>query len=393
MKTQDLIRNYDSYVMSTYARLPVALMTGKGARVQDSTGKEYLDFFPGWAVSGLGHCHPTVVKALKKQLSRIMHVSNNFYNELQGELAKVISKNSINGKVFFGNSGAEANEAMIKLSRRYGGSKRFEIISMEGSFHGRTLATVALTGQSKYNKAFEPLPRGFKKVPFNDIKAIKEAITKKTVAIVLELIQGEGGINIASKGYIKALRNLCTKNDILLIFDEVQTGIGRTGKMFCFEHYGIEPDMITIAKSLGGGFPIGPLVAKNSVADMFTPGLHASTFGGSPLACSCALATFKAIKEGSLLSNAEHMGKYLFEKLSSLKKKYSFIKDIRGIGLMIGLELSRPGKSIVDACMEEGLLINCTQEKILRFLPPITITKKQIDKGMVLFENALLKHL
>lgn len=393
MKNEEIIRLYNEYVMPTYMKTPLILTRGKGARVWDLDGKEYLDFFPGWAVSGLGHCHTEVVRALTRQLSKIIHVSNNFYNELQGDLARVISKNSFDGKVFFANSGAEANEAAIKLSRLYGKQARFEIISAENSFHGRTLATLTLTGQKKHRQGFEPLPSGFKTVPFNDIVAIEKAVSDKTVAIIVELIQGEGGINVTTREYIRFLRRFCTKKDILLIFDEVQTGMGRTGKMFCYQHFGVEPDMMTLAKTLGGGFPIGALIAKRKIADTFTPGTHASTFGGSPLACAAALAIFRTIENQNLLSNTVSMGEYLFEKLKGLKEKFSFIKEIRGIGLMLGIELLKPGKSIADACMQEGLLINCTQEKVLRLLPPLTINKKDIDKGVKLLEKGFLNQI
>ncbi|MBM3253693.1 MAG: aminotransferase class III-fold pyridoxal phosphate-dependent enzyme, partial [Candidatus Omnitrophica bacterium] len=301
--------------------------------------------------------------------------------------------NSFDGEVFFANSGAEANEAAIKLARLYGGPDRFETISMENSFHGRTLATLTLTGQEKHRQGFEPLPEGFRTVPFNDIKAIEEAVNEKTIAIIVELIQGEGGINVASKEYIRFLRRFCSKKDILLIFDEVQTGMGRTGKMFCFQHFGIEPDMMSLSKTLGGGFPISALIAKRKLADTFTPGTHASTFGGSPLACVSSLAVFEAIKNNDLLLNAENMGEYLFERLKTLKEKFSFIKEIRGIGLMLGVELSRQGKLIVDACMKEGLLLNCTQDKVLRILPPLTVNKKDIDEGIRLLEKGFLSQL
>ncbi len=393
MNTNDVIKLYDEYVMPTYLKSPLVLVRGRNTKVWDIEGKEYLDFFPGWAVSGLGHCHPFVVRALKRQLSKIMHVSNNFYNELQGALAKVISANSFDGKVFFANSGAEANEAAVKLARLYGNPKRFEIISMENSFHGRTLATLTLTGQKKHRQGFDPLPAGFNTVPFNDIKAIEEAVSDKTIAIIIEPVQGEGGINMVSKEYIRFLRRFCTKKDILLIFDEVQTGMGRTGKMFCFQNFDIEPDLMSLAKTLGGGFPIGALVAKRKFANVFGPGMHASTFGGNPLACASSLAVFEAIEANNLLLNVVRMGDYLFKKIKVLKEKFSFIKEIRGIGLMLGIELSRPGKPIVEACMKEGLLINCTQERVLRLLPPITINKKEIDSGIKILEKGFLSQL
>ena len=392
MNTKEVIAQYDKYVMSTYGRIPVVIVKGKGLKVWDLDGNEYLDFFPGWAVTGLGHCHPKVVNAIRNYLKKIIHVSNNYYNMLQGKLAQKIIENTFEGKVFFCNSGAEANEGAIKLARSYGNASggRYEIITMENSFHGRTLATITATAQPKYQKGFEPLPLGFKYVAFNDIKAVENAITDKTIAIMLEPIQGEGGINVASEGYIKALRDLCDKKDLVLIFDEVQTGVGRTGKMFCFEHYGIIPDIMTLAKALGGGLPMGAMVASKKFADVLKPGMHASTFGGSPIACSAALAVFEAIQKENLLSNAVRMGEYLLEKLNELKKKKSIIKEIRGKGLMVGVELTIPGKEIVEKCFKEGLLINCTHDKVLRIMPGMIVTKKQIDKAIEIIDKVMI---
>jgi len=381
---------YDKHVMPTYSRLPISLVKGKGADVWDSEGKKYLDFFPGWAVSGLGHCHPRVVQAVRKQAGKIIHVSNNFYNQLQGELADKIIEHSFEGKVFFCNSGAEANEGAFKLARKWGNPReKLEIISMENSFHGRTLATLAATGQFKYQDGFWPLPDGFKHVPFNDISAVKAAIMDKTVAILIEPIQGEGGINEASLDFIKQVRQICDEKGILLIFDEVQTGMGRTGKWFAYQHYGIEPDIMTLAKSLGGGLPIGATVAKKKYADTLQPGSHASTFGGSPVVCSAALAVFDAIESEELLENTEKMSEYIRKRLEDLKKKYPVIAQIKGKGLMIGIELTREGGTIVNKCLEEGLLINCTQEKILRLMPPLGVKKKQINKALKILENCL----
>jgi len=391
MNTREVIAQYDKYVMSTYGRIPTVIVKGKGLKVWDLDGNEYLDFFPGWAVTGLGHCHSKVVNAVRNYLKKIIHVSNNYYNMLQGKLAQKIVESSFEGKVFFCNSGAEANEGAIKLARSYGNASgsRYEIITMENSFHGRTLATITATAQPKYQKGFEPLPLGFKYVAFNDMKAIENAITDKTIAIMLEPIQGEGGINVASEDYIKALRDLCNKKDLILIFDEVQTGMGRTGKMFCFEHYGIAPDIMTLAKALGGGLPIGAMVAGKKFADVLKPGMHASTFGGSPIACSAALAVFEAIQKEGLLLNTVKMGGYLLEQLNELKKKKPVIKEIRGKGLMIGVELTIPGKDIVEKCFKEGLLINCTHDKVLRIMPGMIVTKKQIDKAIGILDKII----
>ena len=389
MKTKEVIDLYDKYVIPTYKQSPVVLVKGKGIKVWDIEGREYLDFFPGWAVSGLGHCHSRVVNAIKAQSKKMIHIPNNYYNNLQARLARVISERSFGGKVFFCNSGAEANEAAIKFARMYGGEKRFEIITMEKSFHGRTLAMVAATGQDKIKKGFSPLPAGFRHIRFNDFQAVKDAIGPQTVAIMLEPIQGEGGINVASKDYLTMLRGLCDRQDILLIFDEVQTGMGRTGKMFCYQHYGIIPDLMTLAKTLGGGVPIGALVAGRKIADTLKPGSHASTFGGNPLVCSASLAAFKAIEKEGLLDNARDMGRYLFEQLNELKRRHSIIKEVRGMGLMVGLELSRECTALAEECLKRRLLINCTQGNILRLMPPITVTKKNIDKAIRILDKVL----
>ena len=390
MNTQEIISQYDKFVIGTYTRSPAVIVKGKGLKVWDLDGNEYLDFFTGWAVSGLGHCHPKVVGAVRNYLKKIIHVPNNYYNMLQGKLAQAIIEHSFEGKVFFCNSGAEANEGAIKLVRAYGVPKgKYEIITMQNSFHGRTLATITATGQPKYQKGFEPLPQGFKSVPFNDIRAIENAITDKTAAIMLELIQGEGGINVADKDYALKVRKLCDDKDLILILDEVQTGIGRTGKMFCFEHYGITPDVMTLAKSLGGGLPIGAMVASKKFQDVLKPGMHASTFGGSPIACSAALAVFDAIKKEGLLRNTQEMGDYLKEKLDELKKKKSTIKEIRGKGLMLGAELSIEGKDIVEECFKNKLLINCAHGVVLRLMPGMIVTKKQIDVAMGILDKVI----
>ncbi|MCK5451693.1 MAG: aspartate aminotransferase family protein [Candidatus Omnitrophica bacterium] len=383
---------YDKYVLGTYTRQDVCLVKGDGVWVEDSEGKKYLDFFPGWAVSGTGHRHPKVIKRVSEQLEKILHVSNNYYNELQGELAEKIIKYSFKGKVFFANSGAEANEGAIKLARKYGSPDRYEIITMERSFHGRTLATLTATGQDKVKKGFAPLPEGFKHVPFNDIDAFISAVTDKTVAVMLEIIQGEGGINVADAEYIKKLNRICKEKDILLIVDEVQTCMGRTGKMFAFEYYDIEPDVMTLAKSLGGGMPIGALVVNEKHKDVLGPGTHASTFGGSPIICAAALGVFEAIEEDDLLENVNSMGEYLVLKIEELKKKYSMIGKVCGKGLMIGVKLDiEDASEIVAGCVKEGLLLNCTQKNILRIMPPITVSKENIDTAISKLSTVLEK--
>jgi len=390
MNTKDVTKLYDEYVMKTYTRVPLVMEKAKGTLVEDIDGKKYLDFFPGWAVSGLGHCHKSVVDAVSKQAKALLHVSNNYYSALQGKLAKKIIEHSYSGKVFFCNSGAEANEGAIKLARKYGHEKgRFEIITMNKSFHGRTLATITATGQEKVKHGFEPLPEGFKHVPFGDIEALEAAINEKTAGIMLELIQCEGGINIARKEYVEKIRELCDKNNIVLIFDEVQTGLGRTGKMFCYQNYNVKPDVMTLAKSLGGGLPIGAIVARGKFKDVLTPGSHASTFGGSPIVCAAALAVFEAVEKDKLLQNTQKQGDYLVKKLNSLAKKYKIIKEIRSMALVIGVELTIDGESIYKKCLEKGLLINCTQKNVLRIMPPLTVTKTEIDKAVNILAGAL----
>ncbi|MEI6863193.1 MAG: aspartate aminotransferase family protein [Candidatus Omnitrophota bacterium] len=391
-KTDKVTGLYDKYVMTTYMRTPLCLVKGKGTFAWDIEGNKYLDFFPGWAVSGTGHCHPKVVSAVSKQAKKLMHVSNNYYSEEQGLLAKTIIDSAFPGKVFFGNSGAEANEAAVKLARKYGSATgRFEIITMTKSFHGRTLAMITATGQDKVKHGFEPLPAGFVHVPFNDIEAVKKALNEKTIGVMLEPIQCEGGVNIADKIYLKELRKLCDEKDLLLIFDEVQTGIARSGKMFCYQNYDIVPDVMTLAKALGGGLPIGACVAGVKYQDVLTPGTHASTFGGSPIVCRAALGVFEAIKKEGLIKNARVMGDYIRKKFEALKKKYSFIKEIRSMALIIGVELNIKGGEIYKECMKEGLLLNCTQDTILRIMPPITVNKIEVDRAIAILDKIFAK--
>lgn len=392
MTQNEIFETYDKYILSTYTRTPAIFVKGKGMTLVDIHGKKYLDFFPGWGVNNLGHCHPKVMAAVRDQIGKLIHIPNNFYHPNQAKLAKEIIRWSFPGKVFFGNSGAEAVEGAIKFARAYGSAgNRFEIITMEQSFHGRTLAALAATGQPKYQEGFSPLPEGFKTVPFNDIEAVKAVVTNKTVAILLELIQGEGGINIAGQDYIQQLRKLCDEKNILLIFDEVQTGMGRTGEIFCFKNYTVVPDVMVLAKALGGGLPIGAFVVKDKIAGTFKPGMHASTFGGSPLISKAALGALKATTQPSLLKNTRTMGRYLLERLDALKAKYSSITDVRGMGLMVGATLNVPGKNIVEECFKQGLIINCTQETVLRIMPALNVTKRQIDRAIHIMDGAFAK--
>ncbi|MBF0521871.1 MAG: aspartate aminotransferase family protein [Candidatus Omnitrophica bacterium] len=389
MKKEEVFQNYDKYILSTYSRNPVVFVKGKGMTLVDIDGKKYLDFFPGWGVSNMGHCHPKVMAGVRDQIGKLIHVPNNFYHPNQAKLAKEIIRWSFPGKVFFCNSGAEGCEAAIKLARAYGKGERFEIITMKNSFHGRTLGALTATGQEKYQKGFAPLLEGFKTIAFNDINALKAAVTDKTIAIMFEPVQGEGGINIADKDYVKEIRTLCDQKNILLIFDEVQTGMGRTGEMFAFKHYGITPDLMVLAKALGGGLPIGALVVGEKFTDTLKPGMHASTFGGSPLICKASLGAFKAIVADKMLKNAKTMGEYLMKKLDGLKEKLPCISQVRGLGLMIGVELTMEGKAVFEECLKNGLVINCTQGNVLRLMPALTVTKKQADKAIYILEKSL----
>ncbi|MDD5108834.1 MAG: aspartate aminotransferase family protein [Candidatus Omnitrophica bacterium] len=388
MKIEEIFQTYEDNIMPTYNKVPLIFVKGKGSKLWDIHGKLYLDFFPGWGVGNLGHCHPKVMQGVRDQISKLIFIPNNYYHPFQAKLAKELIFQSFPGKVFFANSGAEANEGAIKLARKFG-QGRYEIITFENAFHGRTLAALAATGQKKYQNGFEPMPEGFKQVKFNDIKAVKQALTDKTCAIMLELIQGEGGINVAEKDFVLSLRKICDEKKLLLIIDEVQTGVGRTGKMFCYQNYGVTPDVMTLAKALGGGLPIGVMIAKKEPADLLVSGMHASTFGGGPVICRAALGVFKAMQEDKILKNCQNMGKYILERLNLLKMKYLVIKKIKGMGLMLGMELDMDGKQIVDKCIEKGLLINCTHGKVLRLMPALNITKKEIDKALEILERVL----
>lgn len=401
--TDKVIQLYERYVMNTYARHPLVITKAKGSRVWDIEGREYLDLFPGWGVSGLGHSHPWLAKALRGQIGRILHLSNTYYHPLQARAAKQLVEASFDGKVFFTNSGAEAVETAVKLSRKWGQPApaikaggpggRFEIIAMERSFHGRTMTALSATGQPKYQEGFQPLVPGFVHVPFDDLFAVKKAITPKTVAILVEPIQGEGGVRLPSSNFLAGLRQLCDQHQLLLIADEVQTGMGRTGKLFAYQHSGITPDILLLAKTLGGGFPIGAVVAKRSIADTLTPGTHATTYGGSPLGCAGILAVFEVIKKEKLLERANQVSAKIMKRLEKLKSRVPFIKEVRGLGLMIGIELSIDGRPLVDACRKQGLLINCTQERVLRLLPAMTVPAAQLDQALLILERVLLERV
>ena len=380
---------FSQYVMPTYAP-GLTLVRGAGVSVWDDAGKEYLDFMAGIAVCNTGHCHPAVVEAIRKQAGVLMHCSNLFHNELQPRLAKKISDLALGGKVFFCNSGAEANECLFKLARKWGSMDgRHEIITMKNSFHGRTLATMTATGQTKYQKGFEPLMPGFAYAEFNNLESVKAAITPATVAVLCEAVQGEGGIVPATPEFMTGLRALCTEKKILLFFDEVQAGIGRTGQWFGFQNYGIRPDGFSMAKALGGGFPIGAAAVTPELSDVFQPGNHASTFGGTPLACAAALATLETIEKEDLLGNAVRMGARFMDGLKALAPKHACIQSVRGVGLMVGLVLNVPAKPIEAKLRENGLLCIATGDHVLRFVPPLVVSPAQIDQALAVIDRTL----
>jgi predicted acetylornithine/succinylornithine family transaminase len=389
MDANEIFGTFDKYVISNYGRLKKAIVKGSGNYIYDEQGNEILDMFPGWAVSGLGHCHPNVVEAIRKQAGELLHIDNTFYIPNQGRLAQLLSERSFGGKCFFCNSGAEANEAAMKLARIHTPKEKYKFITAEGSFHGRTFATLTATAQPGKHDGFLPLLPGFEYVPFNDIEALEEAFTDEVAAVMVEPVQGEGGINLATAEYIAAIRRLCDENGAVMILDEVQTGLGRTGKWFGYQQFDIEPDIITLAKSLGSGVPIGAIIAQNHVAASLKPGTHASTYGGNPLVCAAAIAVIETIEKENLLQNAIDMGNYAAEKIKELAQGMPVIEEVRNLGLMIGIKLTSPGAEIVNHCLEKGLRINCTQGNIIRFMPSMVVTADQIDKAVAIFAEVL----
>jgi len=380
---ENLMEHSDQIMATTYKRFPVLLTRGQGCTLWDDQGKSYTDFVAGIAVCNLGHVHPEITRALCLQANKLWHVSNLFYTEPQVRLAAWLVENSFADRVFFGNSGAEANEAAIKLARKYfkfqGQPERYRIISMEKSFHGRTMATLSATGQAKVREGYDPVLEGFDFVPFNDIEALKEMIRPQTCAVICEPIQGEGGVRTPKEGYLESLRHICDKNGILLIFDEIQTGMGRTGKLFAYQHFGIEPDIMTLAKALGNGLPIGAMLAREKMARAFQPGSHASTFGGTPLVTAAALEVVQTLFRENIIDHCLETGNYFKSRLLWLKDRHDSVKDVRGMGLLLGMKINREGAPIVNSCMQKGFLINCVQENILRFIPPLIIKKEDID--------------
>jgi len=389
MTTEELISLSGQYVMNTYRRFPLVLVRGAGVRVWDSDGREYLDMAGGIAVCSLGHAHPKVTAAIQEQAAKLLHVSNLYHIEPQIRFARMLVEHSFADKVFFCNSGAEANEAALKLARLHTPKEKYKYITAEGSFHGRTFATVTATAQPKYHEGFLPLLPGFIYVPFNDVKALEKAFTDEVAGVLVEPIQGEGGINVATPEYLRAIRGLCDRHGAVMILDEVQTGIGRTGKWFAYQHYDVEPDVITMAKALGGGVAIGAMMAKPEVAACLVPGKHASTFGGNSLACAAGIAVIETIEQDHLLEHAAKLGAYTQQKLLGLKAKHPVIDSVRGIGLMIGVQLTAPGAQIVQRCLDKGLRINCTHDTVLRFMPPMIATQEQIDQAVSILDGVM----
>jgi predicted acetylornithine/succinylornithine family transaminase len=383
---------YDTFVMRTYGRLPLAFTRGSGAWLYDEDGRAYLDMYPGWGVNLVGHCHPRVTAAIQQQAATLLHVPNNYHSPLQARLAEAIVSRAFPGKVFFGNSGAEANEGALKLARKWGSDKgRWKFITMRNSFHGRTFAALTATAQEKYQEGFGPMLPGFTYVPFNDLDAVAAALDNETCAVMVEPIQGEGGVNIGSHAYLRGLRELCDRAGCLLIFDEVQTGVARTGQWFGYQLSGVQPDVMTLAKALGGGTPIGAMVAATPVADVLQPGTHASTYGGNPLVCAAALAVFDVIEREDGLARARALETMMNQRAQALRKRFNVIRDVRGAGAMFGIELDRPGKPVVDACLEQGVLVNCTHDVVLRFLTSVFLTEAEVDQAFEAIAAGLAK--
>ncbi len=384
MKIQQL---YKKYTLPTYKRVGPVFVKGRGSYIWDENGRRYLDFFPGWGVGILGYSHPRIVEVMAKQAKELVFLPNNLYHKWQALLAEEIVKSSFPSRVFFANSGAEAVEAAIKFSRLYGKGCRFEIVVMKNSFHGRTFGALSATGQEKYKRPFRPLLASFKEAEFNDFLDFKRKVTKKTVAVLLELIQGEGGVNVADKEYVKKVYEYCKKHNLLFIIDEVQTGMGRTARMFCYQHYEIKPDIMLLAKGLAAGVPISCMVVKKEIADIMGPGMHASTFGGNPFSSRVALEVFNIVKKEKLLENVEQNSNYLFKRLEEFKKDFSFIREVRGKGFMAGIELKMEATPFFMKALKKGLVINATHKNVLRIMPALNIKIEDLNKGLRVLEE------
>ena len=387
--TQATIDRFQRAVIPNYPRYDIVYDRGEGSRLWDTEGKEYIDLFSGWAVTSVGHCHPKLVEAITEQAKKLLYMPNIVYWESQGRLAEYIHDRSFGGQCFFCNSGAESVEGAIKLARLRGADKRYRTVSFSGSFHGRTLATLTATGQEKYHKGIGPLPPGFDHAVFNDLDSADKLVTEETAAVIVEPVQGEGGINISDAGFLKGLRDLCDDRGALLVFDEVWTGVGRSGEWFCHQHYGVEPDIMTLAKGLGGGLPIGAVVAKPEVAEAMKPGTHASTFGGNAVTAAAGCAVFEIIEAEGLLRNVKETGEYILQQLGEMAERTGAIDEVRGLGLMIGVVLKESGTEVVKRALDLGLCINCTHERILRLAPALNITREELDEGLARMEKAI----
>lgn len=393
MDTKTIIDQTEEYYLPVFGRYQLALTYGKGCKLYDADGNEYLDFLAGIAVNSLGHAHPALVKAISEQAGKLMHCSNIYYTDIQAQTAKEIVEVTGLDRVFLANSGAEANEGAIKLARKYGHQKnegKYRIITAVHSFHGRTMMTVTATGQPKYQQGYEPLPSGFDYVPYGDIQALKEAMAEDVCCVLLEPIQGEGGVHVPSDEYLQEARTLCDKFDALLIFDEIQTGVARTGKWFAYMHSGIKPDVLTFAKGIGGGFPVGGFVVTERLAHVFKPGDHGGTFGGNPLACAAIHATLNTIKNENIVEHTATLGAYFKQQLEVLLDKYpDKVAEVRGLGLILGMELKKDGKAVVDSCLKQHVIVNCTAGNVIRLVPPLIVTKEEIDQVVTALDMAL----
>lgn len=389
MNSLETVELFKQYVIPNYTRYPVNLVRGEGSLVWDSEGQRYLDLFPGWGCNLLGHCPPRVVQAVQEQVATLIHVPNTWHLDVQGRWAKRLSEHSFGGQAFFCNSGAEANEAAIKLARLHTPPQRYKIITFEGGFHGRTLGALTATAQPKYHAGLGPLIAGFVYAPYGDLDAVAELIDDETCAILVEPIQGEGGVRIPPAGFLQGLRNLADQHEMLLMFDEVQTGCGRTGEWFAYQHFGVTPDVMTLAKAVCGGIAGGAMMTTPEIAKSLRPGMHASTFGGNPIAARAGIATLETIEEDNLLENAKQLADLFRAKLTTLKEECELVEEVRVQGVMIGIELSVDGGPVVQACLEKNLLINCTQGTVIRLLPAMTLTMEQAEEGCDILANAI----
>lgn len=391
LSSQETISLFNRYVIGNYTRYPVSLVRGEGSEVWDAEGRRYIDFFPGWGCGLYGHCPPPVVEAVQRQVAKLIHIPNTWYSEPQGVWAKLLSERSFGGQAFFCNSGAEANEAAIKLVRLHSPKGRYKIMTFQGGFHGRTMGAISATAQPQYHVGLNPLLAGFTYVPFGNLKAVEDALDDETAAIMVEPIQGEGGVRMPPEGFLSGLRKICDDNQLLLIFDEVQTGCGRTGDWFAYQYFGVEPDMMTLAKAVSGSFAGGVLLAKKEIASSLRPGMHAATYGGNPIAAAAGIAVIEMIEAEGLLEKAKRIGEMFRAELNDLKSDTDMILEVRGVGVMIGVELAVAGVPYVKACMERGLLINCTHENILRFLPAMNISEQLVREGLDILAEVLRK--